>query len=234
MRNLQSSPLVDIAQTSPQLVEIKATDVNKRRLSEFNMNFNIKRAGGRRRRGQGAAKPAPRRRGKPWPASLDQFKNLNTRDPGSWPALPKLAAARRDPRRRSWWPPTSSTGRASSRSSRRGAQQEAKLKAGVRRQEEAGGEPRPACAASCARSRRRSARCSSSCRTSRRWKRCSSTSTRPASAAGCSSSCSSRRRARRVREFYAELPITIKRDRATTTTWARSRATSASCRASSR
>ena len=43
MRNLQSSPIVDITPTSPQLVEIKAADVNKRRLSEFNMNFNIKR-----------------------------------------------------------------------------------------------------------------------------------------------------------------------------------------------
>jgi Tfp pilus assembly protein PilN len=43
MRNLQSSALVDNTQTSPQLVEIKASDVNKRRLSEFNMNFTIKR-----------------------------------------------------------------------------------------------------------------------------------------------------------------------------------------------
>jgi type IV pilus assembly protein PilN len=39
MRNLQSSALVESTPTSPQLVEIKA----KRRLSEFNMNFNIKR-----------------------------------------------------------------------------------------------------------------------------------------------------------------------------------------------
>jgi type IV pilus assembly protein PilN len=43
MRNLQNSPLVDNTPTSPQLVEIKASDVNKRRLSEFNMNFTIKR-----------------------------------------------------------------------------------------------------------------------------------------------------------------------------------------------
>jgi type IV pilus assembly protein PilN len=43
MRNLQSSPLVESSATSPQLVEIKASDVNKRRLSEFNMNFTIKR-----------------------------------------------------------------------------------------------------------------------------------------------------------------------------------------------
>lgn len=43
MRNLQNSSIVEITPTSPQLVEIKATDVNKRRLSEFNMNFTIKR-----------------------------------------------------------------------------------------------------------------------------------------------------------------------------------------------
>jgi type IV pilus assembly protein PilN len=43
MRNLQSSPIVENTPASPQLVEIKATDVNKRRLSEFNMNFLIKR-----------------------------------------------------------------------------------------------------------------------------------------------------------------------------------------------
>ncbi len=43
MRNLQSSSIVENTPTSPQLVEIKATDVNKRRLSEFNMNFTIKR-----------------------------------------------------------------------------------------------------------------------------------------------------------------------------------------------
>ncbi len=43
MRNLQSSPIVEITPASPQLVEIKATDVNKKRLSEFNMNFLIKR-----------------------------------------------------------------------------------------------------------------------------------------------------------------------------------------------
>jgi type IV pilus assembly protein PilN len=43
MRNLQSSPIVEVSSTSPQLVEIKASEVNKRRLSEFNMNFTIKR-----------------------------------------------------------------------------------------------------------------------------------------------------------------------------------------------
>ena len=43
MRNLQGSSIVDNTPTSPQLVEIKASEVNKRRLSEFNMNFTIKR-----------------------------------------------------------------------------------------------------------------------------------------------------------------------------------------------
>jgi type IV pilus assembly protein PilN len=43
MRNLQSSPLIEASSMSPQLVEIKASDVNKRRLAEFNMNFTIKR-----------------------------------------------------------------------------------------------------------------------------------------------------------------------------------------------
>jgi type IV pilus assembly protein PilN len=43
MRNLQGSPIVEVGQTSPQLVEIKASEVNKRRLSEFNLNFLIKR-----------------------------------------------------------------------------------------------------------------------------------------------------------------------------------------------
>jgi type IV pilus assembly protein PilN len=43
MRNLQSSPIIENSPTSPQLVEIKATEVNKRRLSEFSLNFTIKR-----------------------------------------------------------------------------------------------------------------------------------------------------------------------------------------------
>jgi hypothetical protein len=43
MRNLQSSALLENSAISPQLVEIKASDVNKRRLAEFNMNFTIKR-----------------------------------------------------------------------------------------------------------------------------------------------------------------------------------------------
>jgi type IV pilus assembly protein PilN len=42
MRNLQASPVIVNSQTSPQLVEIKATEVNKKRLSEFSMNFQLK------------------------------------------------------------------------------------------------------------------------------------------------------------------------------------------------
>ena len=43
MRNLQASPIVEVTQVSPQLVEIRASEVNKRRLSEFNLNFLLKR-----------------------------------------------------------------------------------------------------------------------------------------------------------------------------------------------
>jgi type IV pilus assembly protein PilN len=40
MRNIESSPYL----ANPGLVEIKATNVAKRRLSEFNLNFQLKRA----------------------------------------------------------------------------------------------------------------------------------------------------------------------------------------------
>ncbi len=43
MRNLQSSGVIENSPISPQLVEIKAVEVNKKRLSEFNLNFLIKR-----------------------------------------------------------------------------------------------------------------------------------------------------------------------------------------------
>jgi type IV pilus assembly protein PilN len=43
MRNLQSSQIIETSQMSPQLVEIKAAEVNKRRLSEFSLNFIVKR-----------------------------------------------------------------------------------------------------------------------------------------------------------------------------------------------
>jgi type IV pilus assembly protein PilN len=42
MRNLQASPVIVNNQTSPQLVEIKAAEVNKKRLSEFSLNFMMK------------------------------------------------------------------------------------------------------------------------------------------------------------------------------------------------
>jgi type IV pilus assembly protein PilN len=60
MRNLQSSPVVENTPLSPQLVEIKATEVNKKRLSEFNMNFLMKRPVGEEiDKGGKAGKPAP-------------------------------------------------------------------------------------------------------------------------------------------------------------------------------
>ena len=40
MRNIESSPWL----TTPKLVEIKASTVNKKRVSEFNMNLQLKRA----------------------------------------------------------------------------------------------------------------------------------------------------------------------------------------------
>ena len=42
MRNLQAAPVIVNSQTSPQLVEIKASEVNKKRLSEFSLNFMMK------------------------------------------------------------------------------------------------------------------------------------------------------------------------------------------------
>jgi type IV pilus assembly protein PilN len=50
MRNIESSQYL----TNPGLVEIKATNVAKRRLSEFNLNFQVKRP-----EPKDAAKPAP-------------------------------------------------------------------------------------------------------------------------------------------------------------------------------
>ncbi len=40
MRNIDSSPWL----ASPELVEVKASNVDRRRVSEFNMNFSLKRA----------------------------------------------------------------------------------------------------------------------------------------------------------------------------------------------
>jgi len=42
MRNLQGSDVLENTATSPQLIEIKASNVNNKRLSEFNMDFSMK------------------------------------------------------------------------------------------------------------------------------------------------------------------------------------------------
>jgi len=42
MRNLQGSEVLENSGTSPQLVEIKASNVNNKRLSEFNLDFSMK------------------------------------------------------------------------------------------------------------------------------------------------------------------------------------------------
>lgn len=42
MRNLQATDIVVNSPNSPQLVEIKASNVNGRRLAQFNMNFSLK------------------------------------------------------------------------------------------------------------------------------------------------------------------------------------------------
>lgn len=42
MRNLQGSDALENSATSPQLVEIKASNVNNKRLSEFNLDFSMK------------------------------------------------------------------------------------------------------------------------------------------------------------------------------------------------
>jgi len=42
MRNLQGSEVLENSQTSPQLIEIKATNVKNKRLSEFSLDFSMK------------------------------------------------------------------------------------------------------------------------------------------------------------------------------------------------
>jgi len=42
MRNLQGAEVLENSATSPQLVEIKASNVNNKRLSEFNLDFSMK------------------------------------------------------------------------------------------------------------------------------------------------------------------------------------------------
>jgi len=54
MRNVESSPWLE----NPVLVEVKASNVSKRRVSEFNLNFFIKRATSKDAKGAGKAAPA--------------------------------------------------------------------------------------------------------------------------------------------------------------------------------
>ncbi len=54
MRNIESSPWLG----NPELIEVKAATVDKRRVSEFNMNLAIKRAAVDKSGDKGAAKPA--------------------------------------------------------------------------------------------------------------------------------------------------------------------------------
>jgi type IV pilus assembly protein PilN len=42
MRNLQGSEVLENSATSPQLIEIKASNVGNKRLSEFNLDFSLK------------------------------------------------------------------------------------------------------------------------------------------------------------------------------------------------
>jgi len=56
MRNIDGSPWLEKA----ELVEIRATSVANKRLSEFNMNFSLKRAQAPSEKGAGAAKDAPK------------------------------------------------------------------------------------------------------------------------------------------------------------------------------
>ena len=42
MRNLQATEIVENSPNSPQLIEIKASNVGGRRLAQFNMNFSLK------------------------------------------------------------------------------------------------------------------------------------------------------------------------------------------------
>lgn len=57
MRNIESSPWLE----NPVLIEVKAANVGKRRISEFNLNFSIKRTA--TKDAKGAAKPAPAKKG---------------------------------------------------------------------------------------------------------------------------------------------------------------------------
>jgi type IV pilus assembly protein PilN len=53
MRNIESSPWLE----KPELVEVKASSVDKRRLSEFNLYVSLKRVAADDKSGKGPAKP---------------------------------------------------------------------------------------------------------------------------------------------------------------------------------
>ena len=61
MRNLQGSEVLVNSQTSPQLIEIKATNVGNKRLSEFSLDFSMKPPTPVVE--EGGKKPAPARKG---------------------------------------------------------------------------------------------------------------------------------------------------------------------------
>ena len=91
MRNLGSSPHLE----NPDLVEIKAARVSNKRVSEFNMNVSLKRQEPEDGAGK-AGKAAPAKAGAAaakrecgMKQLLEQFQNLDPKDPGAWPAMPK-------------------------------------------------------------------------------------------------------------------------------------------------
>jgi type IV pilus assembly protein PilN len=55
MRNIESSPWL----ANPGLVEVRATTIEKRRVSEFNLNFELKRAEAKDAKDAGKAPPKP-------------------------------------------------------------------------------------------------------------------------------------------------------------------------------
>lgn len=61
MRNLQGSEVLENSQTSPQLIEIKATNVGNKRLSEFSLDFSMKPPTPVAE--EGGKKPGPARKG---------------------------------------------------------------------------------------------------------------------------------------------------------------------------
>jgi type IV pilus assembly protein PilN len=60
MRNIDSSPWLE----RPELIEVKAATVEKRRISEFDMNISLKRVAAKEDAAKGAGKGAPKDAGK--------------------------------------------------------------------------------------------------------------------------------------------------------------------------